>query len=188
MNHRPILADFIADGDTNNPAFLQIDISGILLDILGDDEELVLAFAYEPHQFDELFSELERHPDVGCVVSFDGDFDLAHYLNDQLSRASSDEDIIAAWRHWHAEAMNARHPEAWAKMRWGAIADNMRIQLAENTAKMHPLALVPLMTHILESPAGMIALRAAIAGAPTGMIDALKVARDLEEAAGAQAV
>jgi hypothetical protein len=185
MSFRPICADFViqnGEGYDLRPEVQNVDISGIILDILGDDDDLVLSFVNDPLEFPELFDRVAELPDVKCShPRFDvGRFDLAHALNDELSRNSSDEDILAAWHRWRRSAMAARAPEAAAKTIWDARADTLRVWLGENLATTHPMALVPFMTQILKSPTGLTALRASLEDPPIDVLEALKLHKALD--------
>lgn len=139
MNHRPVLIDVrtvVYEDDMAKEVTVaeQVDISGILLELLGDDGDMAVSFAEDPCQAEwPLFYEmLAAHPKVSCSEpQIDGHFDLATAIDPTISRRSSDEDIGSAWTAWRTAALDAGSIQSYADTRWKSHAEDLEAWLAQ---------------------------------------------------------
>jgi hypothetical protein len=183
----PIYADVngtvIYDGFANQDRIAErVDISSILIEMLGDDGERAADFCKTPSGYCYFNDELAEHPDVmhSESVSVSGEFDLARQLDPKLDRDSDIEDIAEAWTAWYDSAMAAAVPVDASKARWERAASELEQNLSRHTFGPGPIE--AFARALLANP-DMVEAILASAREPKGdPVQALRTCSSLEDA------
>lgn len=144
--YTPIYADVdgrvVYDGfATEDRIAERVDISSILIEMLGDDGERAADFCKTPSGYCYFNDQLAEHPDVMSSepVSVSSSFDLAKQLDSRLDGDSDVADIAEAWSSWYDSAIAAAVPADAARARWVRAASELEENLSRQSFGPGPM-------------------------------------------------
>lgn len=175
----------VQDGaDWTEPRILGFDVSDVFLSVIGEDPngEVLASYLAEPWEFPQIGHRLEEHPDIGFPGEISPDFDVLAFLDDGLSRDSSDEEIAAAWRRWRTSMLSGDDGTAWERSVWKGRAEELAGRLDRLPADVPADVLLPFARECVRIPAMLAAIAEALRSWNGDPIDGLRAVQGLHKA------